>query len=102
MESLNPYPDPRGQTLPRKIENSFKKFSRFKCRIFSFESLDVLYGVLGISKLQILVKKRKEKKNSAVFFPSIFGHHSPSSVSGSGFTLIAGSGSIYPQHADTN
>ncbi len=31
-------------------------------------SLDVLYGVLGISKLQFLIKRRKETKYQFYFF----------------------------------
>jgi hypothetical protein len=30
--------------------------------------MDVLYGSLGINKLQFLIKKKKKKKNSSVFF----------------------------------
>ncbi len=40
-------------------------------------SLVVLYGGMGISKLQVLNKKRK--KNQLLFFPQIFGHQNPGS-----------------------
>ncbi len=59
----NPNPDPGGQKLPtnieKKLEISVLRAEGFSC------SLDVLYGGLGISKLQFLIKKKK--KNSAVF-----------------------------------
>jgi hypothetical protein len=45
-------------------------------------SLDVLYGGLGISKLQCLI--RKGRKIQLYFFSSVFGHQNPGS--GSGFT----------------
>jgi hypothetical protein len=41
-------------------------------------SLDFLYGDLGISKLQFLLKKAK-KRFSAVIFSSIFVHQKPGS-----------------------
>ncbi len=49
---------------------SLLKDESFSC------SLNVLYGGLGISKLQFLIKKRYTKL-SAVFFSSIFGHQKP-------------------------
>jgi hypothetical protein len=42
-----------------------------------FYNLDILYGGLGIGKLQFLIK---EKKNFSYNFFSIFGHLSPGSV----------------------
>jgi hypothetical protein len=41
-----------------------------------FYNLDILYGGLGIGKLQFLIKKKNKKKISVV----IFGHLSPGSV----------------------
>jgi hypothetical protein len=38
-----------------------------------FYNLDILYGGLGIGKLQFLIKKKK-KKFQLKFFSSIFGH----------------------------
>ncbi len=43
-----------------------------------FYNLDILYGGLGIGKLQFLIKKKK--KISVVIFFLIFGHLSPGSV----------------------
>ncbi len=43
-----------------------------------FYNLDILYGGLGIGKLQFLIKK--EKNNFSCNFFSIFGHLSPRSV----------------------
>jgi hypothetical protein len=57
-------PDLGGQKLPTKIEG-----------------LDVMYGGLGISKLQLLSKKYN-KKILAVFFPSVFGFGHQNSGSG--------------------
>jgi hypothetical protein len=42
-----------------------------------FYNLDILYGSLGIGKLQFLIKKKK--KNFSCNFFSIFGHESPGS-----------------------
>jgi hypothetical protein len=50
-------------------------------------SLEVLYGGLGISELQFLIKE--EKKKISAFFSSIFGHQNSGSISESG------TGSIY-------
>jgi hypothetical protein len=44
-----------------------------------FYNLDILYGGLGIKKLQFLIKKKNKKIFSRNFF-SIFGHLSPESV----------------------
>jgi hypothetical protein len=44
-----------------------------------FYNLDILYGGLGIGKLQFLIKKNKKKFSVVIFF-SIFGHLSPGSV----------------------
>ncbi len=83
-------PGSKRAKIAQKIENSYW-IHLLKCWIISFEgwkvfsySLDILYGGLGISKLQFLVKKSKEKI-SAVFFSSIFGHQNPGSISGSRF-----------------
>jgi hypothetical protein len=43
-----------------------------------FYNLDILYGGLGIGKLQFLIKKKK--KNFSCIFFSIFGHLSPGSI----------------------
>ncbi len=43
-----------------------------------FYNLDILYGGLGIGKLQFLIKKEKKMFSSNFF--SIFGHLSPGSV----------------------
>ncbi len=43
-----------------------------------FYNLNILYGGLGIGKLQFLIKK--EKKNFSCNFFSIFGHLSPGSL----------------------
>ncbi len=104
--AVDPNPDPGGQKWPIKIEkdNKFHLCSA-GCSLLRAEgfscSLDVLYGGLAISsKLQILFKK-ETKKFSTVFFSSIFGHQNPGSrsISGSGFTWNAGSGSGFnPQH----
>jgi hypothetical protein len=40
-------------------------------------SLDVLYGGIGISKLQVLIKKKE--KFSVVHFSSVFGQQNPGS-----------------------
>jgi hypothetical protein len=52
----------RGTKMTRKDRKKVKKFHVVKCWMFSFDegfscSLDVLYGGLGISKLQFLIKK---------------------------------------------
>jgi hypothetical protein len=44
-----------------------------------FYNLDILYGGLGIGKLQFLIKKEKRKFSVVIFF-SIFGHLSLGSV----------------------
>jgi hypothetical protein len=43
-----------------------------------FYNLDILYGGIGIGKLQFLIKK--EKQNFSCHFFPIFGHLSPGSV----------------------
>jgi hypothetical protein len=58
---------------------------------FSF-SLGVLYGGLGISKLQFLIKKIKIKISSSKFF-SILGHQTPDQDPGSGSAIIKNTGS---------
>jgi hypothetical protein len=83
--------------------------NRKKSRIFMFlstgcsllraegfsSSLDVLYGGLGISKLQFLIKKI-EIKFPAINFFAILGHQSvdPDLGSGSAIRKNAGSGSV--------
>jgi hypothetical protein len=61
-------------------------------------SLGVLYGGLGISKLQFLIKKIKIKISSCEFF-SILGHQTldPDPESGSAIRKNAGSGSALNQ-----
>ncbi len=59
MGSLDPYPDPGGQKWTRKIE--ILRAEGFSC------GLDVLYGGLGISKLQFLIKKRYKKMSACIF-----------------------------------
>ncbi len=86
---LDPDPDLYWNTDPEVL----------KCEMFSFEdedfscSLGVLYGGLGISKLQFLIKKIYIFF-CCKFFP-IFGHQNRASgsVSGSTLTKNAGSGS---------
>jgi hypothetical protein len=58
-------------------------------------SLGVLYGGLGISKLQFLIKKIKNLLSSCKFF-SILGHQTldPDPESGSAIRKNAGSGSV--------
>ncbi len=62
-----------------------------------FCSLDVLYGGLGISKLQFLIKK------FLIFFSckfcQIFGHENPGSASGSGSGSRSWSGSASTKNA---
>ena len=73
IQIADPDPDPGGQKWPTKIEKS-PEFHVFKYWMFSFEgwgfscSLGDLYGGLGISKLQFLIKKKNNKKFSAVNF----------------------------------
>jgi hypothetical protein len=65
----NPDPDLRGQKWPRKIENftvSSAGCSLLRAEGFSC-SLDFLYGGLGISKFQFLIKKRNKEKFSCLF-----------------------------------
>jgi hypothetical protein len=52
----NPDPDPRGQNRPDKWKQLIKRAEGFT------QSFDVLYGGLGISKLQFLTKKTKKEK----------------------------------------
>jgi hypothetical protein len=56
-------------------------------------SLDFLYEGLEIGKLQILIKKKREKKFQ-LYFVSIFGHQNPGSLygseTGSGFESASG------------
>ncbi len=61
-------------------------------------SLGVLYGGLGISKLQFLIKKREIKFPAIIFF-SILGHQTldPDPESGSAIIKNAGSGSALNQ-----
>ncbi len=93
----DPAPDPGGKKLPTKIEKSYE-ISFFKCWMFSFDecSLDALYGGLGISELQFLIKKVFFFVSCKFF--SIFGHQNPGSGSRLVFSLkywirIKGSGS---------
>ncbi len=78
----NPNPDPGGQKQPRKVEK-IQNFHVLKCWKFSFVSwrlllysiLDVLYGGLGIGKLQFLIQTNYIF-SSCKFFP-IFGQQNP-------------------------
>jgi hypothetical protein len=75
---VDPDPDPRGQKLPTKVEMFSKLhvlsvgWPLLRAEGF-FCNLDVLYGGLGISKLQLLIKKNLNFFFSCKFFP-IFGH----------------------------
>ncbi len=66
-------PDPERQHYPQ-IFKKVKKCHVLKCWMFSFEgegvscSLDVLYGGLGISKLQFMIKKIFKKFPAVIFF----------------------------------
>ncbi len=62
-------------------------------------SLNVLYGGLGIGKLQFLIRKG-EKKFQLCFFP-IFGHKSPGSGSGTESGSGIGSGSAALEEPDS-
>jgi hypothetical protein len=57
-------------------------------------SLGVLYGDLGISKLQFLIKKIEIKFSSYKFF-TILGHQTLYPESGSEIRKNTGSGSLY-------
>jgi hypothetical protein len=59
--------------------------SRLRAEGF-FCRLDVLYEGLEINKFRFLILKRYIKIFRVPFFPSIFGHQTPGSVPGSGFT----------------
>ncbi len=75
-------PDLGGQKLPTK--KKVKTFYIFKCLMLSFEGWRLLlllerpFGGLGISKLKVLIIKRKQK-NQWYFFISVFGHRNPGS-----------------------
>ncbi len=91
MGSLDP--DPGGQKLPTEIEK-VKKVLSLKCSLLRAEefscSLDDLYGSLGISKLQLLIKKRYKKNFNLFFFNFWLSKHwiriGSGSISGSGVT----------------
>jgi hypothetical protein len=71
-----------------------KKIHDLKCWMSSFESFfcNVLYGGLGIGKLQFLIKKKFFSRN---FFP-IFGHQNPGSGLDPDWIRIgSGSGSVF-------
>jgi hypothetical protein len=93
--------DPGRQKWHTKIENVNKiNFLCAGCTLLRTPcNLYVLQGVLGIRKLQFLIKKRCLNKFSAVFF-SIFCHQNPGSGSGSvswsGFTWNTGSDPVDP------
>ncbi len=82
------YPDPEGKDAIEKYKtvNKFHLFllsagcSLLRAEGFS-SSLDLLYGGLGISKLQFLIKKIY-KNFQLYFLSSVFGHQNPGSVSG--------------------
>ncbi len=86
MVCLDPYPDQdsqsgsgsrRAKKLKKLINLIFLNTGCSLLRTEGFScSLDVLYGVLGITKLKLLTKKEEEKL-SAVFFP--FSHQKPGS-----------------------
>ncbi len=98
IQIADPDPDPGGQKWPTKIEKS-PEFHVFKYWMFSFEgwgfscSLGDLYGGLGISKLQFLIKKI-EIKFPAINFFSILGHQTLDPDPGSAIRKNAGSGSV--------
>jgi hypothetical protein len=86
--SVDPDPDPYSESgsgsrrakMTHKSRKKLVKVHVLKCWMASFRAedffynLDILYGGLGIGKLQFLIKK---KKISVVIFFSIFGHLSP-------------------------
>ncbi len=84
MGSLEPYPDPGAQKWPTKIKLINFIFWSAGCSVLRTQSfscsLDVLYGVLRISKLQFLIKKKILRKIQLYFFLSVFfGHQNPGS-----------------------
>ncbi len=90
--------------MAQKNKKTVNKFNLLKWWTFFLRaegvscSLDVLYGGLRIIKLQILIKKRKEKKFCRRFL-STFVHQNPGSVSE--FTWNASSGSGYKESGST-
>jgi hypothetical protein len=74
FEFLDPDPDPGGQKWPTKIEKNSTNFMFLStgCSLLRAEgfscSLGVLYGGLGISKLQFLIKKIEIKFPAINFF----------------------------------
>jgi hypothetical protein len=70
----NPDPDPGGQKWPTKVEKNLLKFmfwsvGRPLLRAEGFfYNLDILYGGLGIEKLQFLFKKKTKKFSAVIFF----------------------------------
>ncbi len=74
----------------KKTENRIFMFWSAGCSLLRAEgffcSLGVLYGGLGISKLQFLIKKIKIKVSSCNLF-SIFGHQTLDTDSGSGIQI---------------
>jgi hypothetical protein len=84
IRSVDPDPDSESGSRRTKMTHKSRKSKEISCfeRLdVLFESffciLDVLSGGLGLSKLQVLIKIRKEKN---------FGHQTPESVSGSEIT----------------
>ncbi len=103
MGSLNTDPDSQSgsgskrEKMTHKIRRKSIRFIFWSdgCSFLRNEgfccSLDILYEILGISKLQFFTKRIHV---SPVFFSSIFGHQNLGSGSGSGFTYNAGSGCV--------
>ncbi len=74
----------RRAKMTHKNRKKLRKFMFLKCWMFFFKgsrilscSLDVLYGDLGISKLQLLIKKCKHLFSCRFFV--IFCHQNPES-----------------------
>jgi hypothetical protein len=72
-DSIGPV-DPGGQKWPTKVEKNLYKFMFWsvgwpllRAEGF-FYNLDILYGGLGIGKLQFLIKKIKIKISAIIFF----------------------------------